>query len=321
MVSLPPSGIASRALTARLTITCSNCEMSALTCHRSRPCTGSNLTFSPIRRRSSIVNSVSASPRSSTCGRRVCLRENASSCRTSVAARFAFCLICMMSWNKGSVGLCALSRKSLAIMMAESTLLKSCAMPPASMADHVHLLRLVDLVLQRAPLGRLQHVDDGGFGLAFVFLDRGHEELPPALAGSIEHQLDRRDVALPLRRLVDGRDQEVTIAGTDGGKERLVGRAIGAEALRQFGEPRIGADHSACAVDRRNRHRGVIEEAHETGFARAQRIGALIPRAADRQRARRRRARHRRRTPACDRAAPGCSCRCASADRCRTPRF
>ena len=49
-VSLPPSGIASRALTARLTITCSNCETSTLTGHRSRPCTRSSLTFSPISR-------------------------------------------------------------------------------------------------------------------------------------------------------------------------------------------------------------------------------------------------------------------------------
>ena len=79
-----------------------------------------------------MVRSDSASPRSSTCGRSVWRRENASSCRTSVAARVAFCLICMMSWNDGSVGLCAFSRKSFAIMMADSTLLKSCAMPPAS---------------------------------------------------------------------------------------------------------------------------------------------------------------------------------------------
>ena len=38
-VRLPPSGIASRALTARLTTTCSNCDRSALTGQRSRPCT------------------------------------------------------------------------------------------------------------------------------------------------------------------------------------------------------------------------------------------------------------------------------------------
>ena len=69
-VSLPPSGMASRALTARLTITCSNCETSTLTGQRSRPCTRSSLTFSPISRRSSMVRSDSASPRSSTCGRK-----------------------------------------------------------------------------------------------------------------------------------------------------------------------------------------------------------------------------------------------------------
>ena len=74
----------------------------------------------------------SVSLRSITCGRSVWRREKASSCRTRLAARLAFCLICMMSWNDGSVGLCAFSRKSVAIMMAESTLLKSWAMPPAS---------------------------------------------------------------------------------------------------------------------------------------------------------------------------------------------
>src|SRR6516165_12576531 len=117
--------MASRALTARLTMTCSNCETSTFTGQRSRPCTRSSLTFSPIRRRSSMVRSESASPRSSTCGRSVCRREKASNWRTSVAARVAFCLICMMSWNDGSVGLCAFSRKSFAIMMANDFLLNA----------------------------------------------------------------------------------------------------------------------------------------------------------------------------------------------------
>ena len=95
------------------------------------------------------------------------------------------------------------------------------------LADHVHLLRLVDLVLQRAPLGGLQHVDDGGFGLALVFLHRGDEELPPALLGAVQHRLDRRDIALPFRRLVDGGDQQVAIARADRPEDRLAGRAVG----------------------------------------------------------------------------------------------
>ena len=82
----------------------------------------------------------------------VCLREKASSWRTRLAARLAFCLICMMSWNDGSVGRCALSRKSVAIMMAPSRLLKSWAMLPASRPIGLHLLLLVDLVLERALL-------------------------------------------------------------------------------------------------------------------------------------------------------------------------
>ena len=96
------------------------------------------------------------------------------------------------------------------------------------LADHVHLLRLVDLVLQRAPLGGLQHVDDGGFGLALVLLHRGDEELAPALLGAVEHGFDRRDVALPFGRLVDRRDQQAAVARIDGAEDRLAGGAVGA---------------------------------------------------------------------------------------------
>src|SRR5262252_3013621 len=120
-VSLPPSGMASRALTARLMITCSNCPTSALTAQRSRTCGTSRTTFSPIRRRSSTVRSESASPRSITCGRIVCVRD--------------------------------IARE-----------------PP----DRLHLLLLIDLVLQRALLGGLERVDDGGLALALrLILDRG----------------------------------------------------------------------------------------------------------------------------------------------------
>ena len=92
-----------------------------------------SVTFSPIRRLSNMWRSDKASPRLSTCGRNVCLREKAKRWRTRPAARLAFWRICMMSWKDGSVGLWAFTRKSVAIMMAPSTLLKSCAMPPASL--------------------------------------------------------------------------------------------------------------------------------------------------------------------------------------------
>ena len=233
-----------------------------------------------------MVRSESASPRSSTCGRKVWRRENARSCRTSVAARVAFCLICMMSWNDGSVGLCAFNRKSLAIMMADKHVVEVVRDAAGELADHVHLLRLVDLVFQRAPLGGLQQIDDGRLGLAFAFLDRGDEELPPALLGPVEHDLDRGDIALPFRRLVDGGNQQMAVALAYRPEDRLGGDAVAAQPLRQFRIAGIGADHGAGTVDGGDRHRGVIEEAHEADFGGALRIGALVARAVDHQRAR-----------------------------------
>ena len=155
------------------------------------------------------------------------------------------------------------------------------------LADHVHLLRLVDLVLQRAALGGLQHVDDRGLGLGFVLLDGGDEELAPALLGALQHRLDRGDVALPFGGLVDRRDQMVAVARVDGAEDRLGGGAVAAQPLRQLGVARVGADHAAGAVDGRDRHRRMVEEAHEAHFGGALGIGALVAGAADDQRARR----------------------------------
>ena len=185
------------------------------------------------------------------------------------------------------------------------------------LADHVHLLRLVDLVLQRAPLGGLEHVDDRGLGLALVLLHRRDEELAPALPCAFQHHLDRRDVALPFGGLVDRRDQKFAVARIDGAEDRFGAGAVADQPLRQLGVARIGADHAAAAIDGRDRHRRVIEEAHEAHFGGALGIGALVAGAADHQRPRRRRARRRRRRRACDRAAPAWSCRRACADRCR----
>ena len=228
----------------------------------------------------------SDSPRSSTCGRRVCLRENASRCRTSAAARLAFCLICMMSWNDGSVGLCAFSRKSVRHHDGGKHVVEVVRDAAGELADHFHLLRLVDLVLQRTPLGGLEQIDDRGLGVAFVLLDRGDEELPPALLAAVEHHLDGRNIALPFRGLVDRGDHQMAVALAHRAEDRLAGRAVRVQALRELGVAGVGAHHRAAAIDGRDRHRGMIEEAHEAHFGGALRIGALVARAADHQRAR-----------------------------------
>ena len=86
--SRPPSGMASRALTTRFTITCSICPGSALTVAQvRRRAPSSARSVSPMqpaehrlhaRRRPAF--------RSTTCGCSTCLRLKASSCRVSAAA-------------------------------------------------------------------------------------------------------------------------------------------------------------------------------------------------------------------------------------------
>jgi len=72
-------------------------------------------------------------------------------------------------------------------------------------------------------------------------------------------------------------------ASADRSENRFAGGALGTQALRQLGEPRIGANHGAGTVHGRDRHRGVIEEAHEADFGGTLRIGTLVARAADHQ--------------------------------------
>ena len=65
------------------------------------------------------------------------------------------------------------------------------------LADRLHLLLLCDLVFQRALLGGVERVDDRGFLIALLLLDRGDEEAGRALARAVERGIDRRDLALP----------------------------------------------------------------------------------------------------------------------------
>ena len=65
-------------------------------------------------------------------------------------------------------------------------------------------------------------------------------------------------------------------------------------------------------VDGRDRHRRVVEEAHEAHFGGALRVAAVVARAIEHQRARGARARRRRRRRPCGTAAPAPACRRAS---------
>ncbi len=132
MLSVPPATMASRALTARLMITCSSWPWSTRTSPSSRPCTILRSIEAPISRRSRLESSASTSVIDSTFGCSVCWREKARSWRTRFAARLAFWRICMMSAKDWSPGRWRISRRSQNPIIAVSRLLKSWATPPAS---------------------------------------------------------------------------------------------------------------------------------------------------------------------------------------------
>ena len=128
------------------------------------------------------------------------------------------------------------------------------------LADQLHLLLLRDLVLELALLRRLQHVDDGRFLIAFLFLDRGDVEAAEPIAVDGERGVDRRDVALAQRRLANGGAERVAIAFGD---DRKDGAVFGLppspprapwNSLANSGLVRTTPP---CAVDGGDRHRGV----------------------------------------------------------------
>src|SRR5262249_6029054 len=161
-------------------ITCSNWWTSALTGQRSRTCGTSSVTFSPIRRLSRTVRSESASPRSSTTGRMVCLRENASSCRTRLAARLAFCLICMMSCHdvveRRFVRLVRFCKETGPHLDAAGQIVEVVGDVAGEPADGLHLVLLVDVVLECALLRGLERVDDHRLALALGLVLDGCDE-------------------------------------------------------------------------------------------------------------------------------------------------
>ena len=125
-----------------------------------------------------------------------------------------------------------------------------------------------------------------------------------ALAGARERGVDRRDVALPVGRLGDRGFERRAVALGDDSEDRAVAALALEQRPEQAREQRVGAHDPALLVDGRDRHRRVVEEAHEAHFGRALRIVPLVARAVEHQRARGAGRRRRRRTRPCGTAAP-----------------
>ena len=94
------------------------------------------------------------------------------------------------------------------MMMAVSTLLKSCAMPPASWPTACIFWLCAILTFERLLLGRLDGIDDRrllGALAAGAVGDGVDVEADVALLVVGQHRVDRRDVGLPLLGLFERR--------------------------------------------------------------------------------------------------------------------
>ena len=154
--------------------------------------------------------------------------------------------------------------------------------------DGLHLLLLVDLVLERALLRGFKRVDDCGFTVALLLvLDRYDEEAGIALADTGERRVDRINLALSLCRLADGGFERTLVAlGNDGEDRAVVPRSAFEYGVEQAGKSRIGVDDPPLLVDGGDRHRRILEKAHEPHFGRALRIDRPVARAIDDKRPR-----------------------------------
>src|SRR5881409_2592462 len=132
MLSRPPPGMASRALTARFRSTCSSCPGSALTVPAAGSREVASSTSSPSSRRSIRSMFATTALTSSTLGPSTWRRLNASSCRVSSAARSPAFRISSASSRRASPAGVLCNSSWVEPRMAVSRLLKSCAMPPAS---------------------------------------------------------------------------------------------------------------------------------------------------------------------------------------------
>ncbi len=129
--SVPPAGIASRALTARFITICSICAASASTAPRARSAVTRRMS-SPSRRSSIALSSPSTGSRSSEVGGFARCRPKASSCRTSPTPRSAACPISSTYSRAGARASSCPSARWQQPMIPIRMLLKSCAMPLAS---------------------------------------------------------------------------------------------------------------------------------------------------------------------------------------------
>ena len=158
------------------------------------------------------------------------------------------------------------------------------------LADGLHLLHLRDLLLQLAHFGGLDRVDDRR--LAVLLASPRPPRRRSAPSGCPRRRAPRRPARCrPARR------PPCAIAASSAARSRSATTVRierpSAGSASPLSTPCCSRTNGALArailpglVDRRDRHRRVVEEAHEAHFGGARRIGHLLARAVEHQRAR-----------------------------------
>ena len=156
IVSVPPSGMASRALTARFRMTCSTWTGSARTC--GGPAPGRRRHARCPRRsaaRSILVMPATTSLRSTPCGWSTCLRLKASSCRVSAGGALAAGCRISSSVLADAASLPGAARAASSAVPDDrgQEVVEVVRDPARQAADRLHLLGLNELFLELLLLG------------------------------------------------------------------------------------------------------------------------------------------------------------------------
>ncbi len=217
--------------------------MSAFTGHRSRPCLTSSVTFSPIRRLSMMRQVVQPLAEIEHLRpQRLAARERQQ--LPHQARRPVGVLLDLHDVLERRIGrLVRVEQEVGRHHDGGQHVVEVVRDAAGELADRFHAGALVDLVLQRALAGGLEHIDDGGLGVALLLLDRRDVEAAVALAAAGQARIDRRDLALPGGGLADRAFQRLAVALRHRGEDRaavpspFLAQRVGEHA----GEQRIGA--------------------------------------------------------------------------------
>ena len=138
-------------------------------------------------------------------------------------------------------------------MIAVSTLLKSCAMPPASWPIACIFWLCAKFSCERALLGRVEREDDRARAFA-ACVSAAEMKKPRGSARVVQRQTSiGRDVGLAFAGRRDRGAQRRLVAlgdAAENGGPRVAGPRL-ERGGRQLGEGAVGAQHEAVGVDRR----------------------------------------------------------------------